>query len=179
MMASESIADAEIELPLVKLTKEDVYGALFVHSNSAKETFKDILLKLQTWVVNFAEEQVRPLRESGCFTDDEIEGIRRKACVISPITLTLYIQWVQMEYFLKLPDSAKERYLLEKMPDRFKARFRGNASSRNARELLPDEEMGSSKDEDSKEARNRILKMSFAEFVKEMGEEIRKEVNNG
>ena len=85
--------DAEIELPLVKLSKEDVYGALFVHTGDAKDLYKDALLKFQTWIVNFSEEQVKPLRESGCFTEDEIEQIKKKSCVISPITLTLYIHY--------------------------------------------------------------------------------------
>lgn len=170
--------DTDIELPLVKLTKSDVLGALFVHTGNVKELYRDALLKLQTWIINFAEEQVRPLRESGCFSDDEIETIKKKSCVISPITLTLYIHWLQMESFLKMTDSEKEKYLLEKIPDRFKARFKGNAACRNAREVMPEEEAESeaeSQKDNEKEVRQR---MSFVEFLRSFGAEVKRELES-
>ena len=176
-MAGEQTAepvDDGFELPLVKLTKEDVYGALFVHSRT-DETYRDSLLKFQTWIMNFAEEQIRPLRETGDFSEAELEKIRQKSSVISPITLTLYLHWLQMEQFMKLPDSEKERYLLEKLPDRFKARFKGNASCRKAREILPEEEKPSEEEEDS-EGHREMGKVSFAEFLKEFGEEVKRKL---
>lgn len=165
--------DDGFELPLVKITKEDVYGALFVHCKT-EEPYKDSLLEFQTWIMNFAEEQIRPLRETGEFTDGELEKIRQKVCVISPITLTLYLHWLQMEQFMKMPDSEKERYLLEKLPDRFKARFRGNASCRKAREVLPEEEKANTTEEEQDGQKNR--RMSFAEFLKEFGEEVKQKL---
>ena len=66
--------DIEIDLPLVNIDKKDVLGALLVHGENG-ETMKDSLMKLQTWVMTFADEQVAPLRESGCFTDEEMERI--------------------------------------------------------------------------------------------------------
>ena len=98
------IEDTAIDLPLVNIDKTDVLGALFVHTNNVGELYHDALLKLQTWILNFAEEQVAPLRESGCFTEDEVEQIKKRICVISPITLTLYLHWLQMDEFSKLPD---------------------------------------------------------------------------
>ena len=170
--------DVEIELPLVKITKSDVLGALFVHTGDAKELYKDALLKLQTWIVNFAEEQVKPLRESGKFTDAEIDSIKKKTCVISPITLTLYIHWLQMEEFVKMSDSKKEKFLLEKIPDRFKARYRGNASCRNAREVTAEEEAAKMDDETSNgSSAEEMRRISFVEFLKEFGAEIRKELD--
>ena len=170
--------ETTIDLPLVNISKRDVLGALMVHGETL-ESFKDSILKMQTWVVNFAEEQVAPLRESGCFTEEEIELIKKKSCVISPITLTLYVHWLQMEVFSKLPDSEKERILLNKIPDRFKARYKGNASSRNAREVSPDEEDLNGDSPDNAESRERIQHMSFVEFVKMFGEKIRSEMKAG
>ena len=170
--------DAEIELPLVKLTKTDVLGALFVHIENEGESYKDALLKLQTWIINFAEEQVRPLRESGYFTDDEIEKIKKKSCVISPITLTLYIHYLQMESFVRMTDSEKEKYLLERIPDRFKARFKGNAACRNAREVMPEEEAEKAEDTNAENDSEAIQRKSFAEFLQEFGEEVKRELKS-
>lgn len=136
----------DIELPLVKCTQSDVYGSLFVNSPN-DETYRDGLLKLQTWILNFAEEQVRPLRDSGMFTEEQLVEVKRRYSVISPITLTLYYHWLQAEQFIKMTDSEKEKWMLDKLPDRFKARFRGNAACRNAREVSSDESSG--KDTDS------------------------------
>ena len=163
-----------IELPLVNVTEGDVYGALLVH-NDINETFKDSILKLQTWVINFSEEQIVPLRDSGKFTEGELDEIKKKICVISPLTLAMYIHWQQMETFIKMTDSEKERTLLEKIPDRFKARYKGNISCRQARDITDEEEIRNiespkSEEEDmNEEYRN----MSFAEFVKEIGKEIK------
>ena len=163
--------DIEIDLPLVNIDKKDVLGALLVHGENG-ETMKDSLMKLQTWVMTFADEQVAPLRESGCFTDEEMERIKNRACVISPITLTLYVHWLQMEAFQKLPDSEKERILLEKVPDQFKARYKGNASCRDAREVSPDEEDDGDDDEESAEGKNRLMNMSFEDFLKVFGNQV-------
>lgn len=172
-MKDVSIEDTAIDLPLVNIDKTDVLGALFVHTNKVGELYHDALLKLQTWILNFAEEQVAPLNESGCFTEDEIEQIKKRICVISPITLTLYLHWLQMEEFSKLPDSKKEKILLEKLPDQFKARYKGNAACRNAREVSSDEELSSSNSPDSVEVKDKRLHMSFDEFLKEFGERIK------
>lgn len=169
----DEIDGGDIELPLVNITEGDVYGALLVHT-SHTETFKDGILKLQTWIMNFSEEQITPLRESGKFTDAELEDIRKKVCVISPMTLALYIHWLQMESFIKMTDSEKERVLLEKIPDRFKARYKGNASNRQARETTAEEEAEKaigeteSKEERVEKARN----LSFKEYLKICGEVI-------
>ena len=172
---TESVSDdMAIDLPLVKLEKEDVYGALFVHTDNMDELYQDALRKLQIWIMNYAEEMVKPLRECGEFSEDEIEAIRKKSCVISPITLTLYLHWLQIESFSKMTDSEKERYLLEKIPDRFKARFKGNAACRNAREVPPEEEASNAESESEEEVLERKRKESFEEFVKEFGEEVRK-----
>lgn len=168
--------NTDIELPLVKLTKTDVLGALFVHTDNVKELYRDALLKLQTWIINFAEEQVRPLKESGCFLDDEIETIKKKSCVISPITLTLYIHWLQMESFVKMTDSEKEKYLLEKIPDRFKARFKGNAACRNAREVKPEEEAAAEDELQTGDDKETLQRMSFVEFLQRFGAEVKHEL---
>ncbi|MBO6031833.1 MAG: hypothetical protein J6Q22_10370 [Prevotella sp.] len=156
-----AMEDTSIDLPLVNITKRDVLGALFVETDTL-ETFHDAILKLQTWIINFSEEQVTPLRESGCFTEEEIEVIKEKAKVISPITLTLYLQWLQMERFSQLSYSEKERMLLEKIPDRFKARYKGNISCRNAREISPEEE--SHVEDDIVEEENIKKHMTFKDF---------------
>lgn len=135
--------DTAIDLPLVNIDKRDVLGELFVHTDNSSELYRDALLKLQTWIVNFAEEQITPLRESGCFTEDELEQFKKKIGVISPLTLAMYIHWLQMDVFSKLPDSEKEKRLLAKLPDQFKARYKGNAACRNARDVSPDEEHAS------------------------------------
>ena len=164
--------DTDIDLPLVNIDKTDVLGALFVHTDNHNELYHDALLKFQTWIMNFAEEQISPLRESGQFTEEELEQIKRKCCVISPITLTLYLQWLQMEEFSKMPDSEKERILLEKLPDVFKARYKGNASCRNAREVMPDEGMSEDENYDTAENKDKRMKMSFSEFLKDFGRRI-------
>lgn len=171
------IEDTAIDLPLVNIDKTDVLGALFVHTNNVGELYHDALLKLQTWILNFAEEQVAPLRESGCFTEDEVEQIKKRICVISPITLTLYLHWLQMEEFSKLPDSEKEKMLLEKLPDQLKARYKGNAACRNAREVSADEELSSIDSPDSAETKDKMLHMSFEEFLKDFGERMRTKGN--
>lgn len=164
--------DTDIDLPLVNIDKTDVLGALFVHTDNQDELYHDALLKFQTWIMNFAEEQIAPLRDSGQFTDDEIEQIKKKCCVISPITLTLYLHWLQMEDFSKIPDAEKERILLEKVPDVFKARYKGNASCRNAREVTPDEELVADDNPETAENKEKRMKMSFAEFIKDFGRRI-------
>ena len=168
----QSVDDTAIDLPLVNIDKTDVLGALFVNTDNVGELYHDALLKLQTWVINFTEEQIAPLRDSGCFSDDELEKIRKNICVISPITLTLYLHWLQMEEFSKLPDSEKEKRLLEKLPDQFKARYKGNASCRNAREVSPDEEDDGDDDEESAEGKNRLMNMSFEDFLKVFGKQV-------
>lgn len=170
---TDFLNDTAIDLPLVNLSKTDVLGALFVETDNPSEMYHDALLKLQTWVVNFSEEQVAPLRESGCFTDEEIEQIKKKACVISPITLTLYLHWLQMEKFLKLPDSEKEKILLEKLPDQFKARYKGNAACRNAREVSTDEEFSGEDSQDNSETKRKNQNKTFAEFLKDFGMKVR------
>lgn len=164
--------DTDIDLPLVNIEKKDVLGALMVHTDNPKEMYRDALLKLQTWIMNFAEEQVAPLRDSEQFTEDELEQIKRKCCVISPITLTLYLHWLQMEAFSKMSDAEKERVLLEKLPDIFKARYKGNASCRNAREVSPEEELAAETSPDTAEGHDKKMKMSFSEFLKDFGEKI-------
>ena len=170
--------EVEFELPLVKLTKEDILGALFVNTDNVRESYKDAVLKLQTWIMNFAEEQVAPLRESGCFTDEEIETIKKKSCVISPMTLTLYVYWLQWESFAKLPDSRKEKYLLEKIPDRFKARYRGNAACRNAREMTAEEDAERTEKAEVGSNMEMPQRVSYAEFLRIFGEEVKRELEN-
>ena len=165
--------DTAIDLPLVNIDKRDVLGALFVHTDNIGELYHDALLKFQTWIMNFTEEQLSPLRESGCFTDEELDNIKKKICVISPLTLTMYLHWLQMEEFSKLTDSEKEKILLEKMPDIFKARYKGNASCRQAREISPDEEIENDDNLGTAENRDQIMKMSFEEFLKSFGEKIK------
>lgn len=166
-LVQSSPQSADIELPLVKIGSSDVLGALFVSSSNEEETLADSLLKLQTWIVNFAEEQVKVLRDSELIPEEEIEEIKRKICVISPITLTLYLQWLQMESFCRMPDSEKERYMLEKMPDRFRARFRRNLACRNARETSSDNEAVAEAEESDVERMHHRQNMSFIEFLRE------------
>ena len=164
--------DTAIDFPLVKITKQDVLGALFVHFPQ-DELYHDALLKLQTWILNFAEEQVKPLRECDMFTEEDVEDIKKKYCVISPLTLTLFLQYVQMEQFIKLSDVEKEAFLLHRMPERFKARFAGNAANRDARET-------DFEDEDEKEDVSQSNNIqSLDEFLKMLGQEILKEKNHG
>lgn len=169
----------DIDLPLVKITKSEVLGALFVHAENEGEQYRDALLKLQTWVINFAEEQIRPLHESHRFSDEELDAIRKKVCVISPITLTLYLHWLQMEQFAKMPDSEKERYLLEKIPDRFKARYKGNAACRNAREVTAEEEITEGIKNEEEEDNAKRKGISFAEFLNDFGAVVRNEIDGG
>lgn len=169
-MGQEMQNDNFIELPLVKLTKEDVYGAMFTY-HKPSELYKDALLKFQTWIMNFAEEQVKPLRDSGLFTDEEVEQIKAKQCVISPMTLTLYAHWLQMEEFVRMSNSEKEKHLLSRLPDRFKARYKGNASCRNAREAEAVEE--TVEEGGGVEELARRQNISFLEFLKMFGEETR------
>ena len=172
---SLEIDDGEIELPLINITEGDVYGALLVHT-SYNETFNDSILKLQTWIMNFSEEQIAPLRDSGKFTDDELEDIKKKICVISPMTMALYIHWLQMESFIKLPDSEKEKILLEKIPDRFKARYKGNASNRQAREVSSTEEAEKIVSESVCDKED-FYSETFHEYLKKLGAEILEEKN--
>lgn len=170
---SREADDAAIELPLVKLDKEEVFRALFVYSSNVEDLYQDALLKLQTWIVNYAEEMVKPIRDSSVFTEDEVEAIKKKTCVISPLTLTLYLFWLQKENFSKMTDVKKEKLLLAKCPERFKARYWGNAASRNAREPSEEEDLQRSKPESTKTSRMEKKHMSFIEFLREFGEAIR------
>lgn len=172
----QTVEDTVIDLPLVNIDKSDVLGALLVHTDRVEELYHDALLKLQTWIVNFAEEQIVPLRESGCFSEGELEQIKKQTCVISPITLTLYLHWLQMEDFSKLTDSEKEKRLLEKLPDQFKARYKGNAACRNAREVSPEDELSKEENPDSAESRERKLHLSFAEFIEDFGKRMQAEL---
>lgn len=169
--------DMDIELPLVKVSKEDVYGALFVHANNMGELYHDALMKLQTWIMTYAEEVVKPLRESGKFTDEYIDSLKRKTCVISPLTLTLYLHWLQMEQFAKMTDSEKEKMLLEKIPDRFRARYKGNAACRNAREVSQEEESIDEGGQSEAEVVASRRQMSFVEFLREFGEEVKRTID--
>lgn len=169
--------DMDIELPLVKISREDVYGALFVHMNNMGELYHDALMKLQTWIMTYAEEVVKPLRESGKFTDAYIDSLKKKTCVISPLTLTLYLHWLQMEQFAKMTDSEKEKILLEKIPDRFRARYKGNASCRNAREVAQEEESTDDGGQSEAEVISSRRHMSFVDFLKEFGEEVRRTIS--
>lgn len=167
-----TLDDTAIELPLVKISKHEVLGALMVHFPQS-ELYHDALTKLQTWILNFAEEQVQPLRECEMFTEEEIDDIKKKYCVISPLTLTLFLQYVQMEQFLKLSDSEKEAYLLHKMPERFRARFAGNIANRDARES--DGEEDAETEDNSTDGQGQ----SLDEFLRVFGAEILEEKKHG
>lgn len=164
----------EIELPLVNATEENVLDVI-MSCHDYGESIRDGVLKIETWIMNFAEEKISHLRELGILSESEIEEIKKKMCVISPLTLTLYTQWIQMNAYIKMTDSENEKELLKKLPDRFKARYRGNAANRQARETTPDEE--SAKEEDSNdnsaEEQKRRQSMTFNEFLKEFGEEVK------
>lgn len=167
--------DIAIELPLVNIRQEEVLGALFVITKNANELYKDALLKLQTWIMNYAEEMVKPLRDCDDATEDLIEAIKGKTCVISPITLALYIHRLQLDNFSKMTDSEKERYFLERLPDRFKARYKGNATCRFARETNP-EECTINQDVSNNEYECHDLQgITFAEFLRVLGAQIQQE----
>jgi hypothetical protein len=178
-MQTESREDTEyeIELPLVNVTEENVLDVIMSCHNYS-ESLRDGILKIETWIMNFAEEQIAPLRESGCLSEDEIDEIKKKMCVISPITLTLYTHWCQMEMFIKMPDSEKEKELLNKAPDRFKARYKGNAANRQARETSTDEEIAKTEEVQVNNAEDlkKRQSMTFLEFLKEFGEEVKASV---
>lgn len=175
----DELTKVEFDLPLVKITKEDVLGAMFVHMPN-NESYGDSICKLQVWIHNFAEEQIAPLKDSGQFTEKELETIKQKIRVISPITLTLYLHWYQMEQFAKMSNSAKERWLLEKIPDRFKARFKGNEACRNAREITAEEEAArnTSQVESDADSDNVGRGKSFVEFLQEFGAAVKKELES-
>lgn len=149
--------DTAIDLPLVNISKTDVLGALFVHTDNSGDLYRKAIDKLQMFIVEFAKEQVAPLRESGCFTEAELELYEKKACVISPLTLALYLHYLQMQVFARLPDSEKERMLLEKLPDQFKARYKGNAACRNAVEEVQREPEDTEVEEDPKEENGSLI----------------------
>ena len=172
---SDSSEDMAIEIPLVNIKKEDVYGALFVHMDSNAH-FSDALMDLQTWIMNYTEEVIQPLRESGRFTEEYIEDLKRKTCVISPLTLTLYLHCLQMDQFAKMSDSEKERVLLGKIPDRFRARYKSNAACRNARDVSPEEENDAEGGQSESEVVANKRRMSFVDFLKEFGEEVRRTI---
>ena len=166
--------DYEIELPLVNVTEENVLDVI-MSCHDLTESLRDGVLKIETWIMNFAEEQIAPLRDSGYLSEEEIDEIKKKMCVISPITLTLYTHWLQMESYIKLPDSEKEKELFKKVPDRFKARYKGNASNRQARDVTADEEIVKTEERhsDSAEELKRRQSMTFVDFLKEFGEEVK------
>jgi hypothetical protein len=141
----------------------------------------DSILKLQTWVLNYAEEQVCCLRDMSGFAEEDVEAIKRKICVISPLTISLYVHWLQMESYIKMPYSEKERILLEKMPDRFRARYKGNVSCRQARELT-EEEISAAKGDETGEDVNADInrqRQSFEEFLKDFGETVKQALEKG
>lgn len=162
--------DFEIELPLVKVAREDVLGALFIYTRDSSELYKDALLKLQTWIINFAEEQVQSAYGDGEENEIARGELKKKIAVISPFTLALYFHWVQLELYAKMSGAEKENYIFEKIPDRFRARFKKNKACRNAREVSPEEETADG--ELRREEKNR-WGLSFAEFLKEVGVQIR------
>ena len=94
---------------------------------------------MQTWILNYAEEQVAVLRENGVLSDEEIDKIKSSIAVISPITMTLYAHWVQKREMEKVPDAEKEKWLFNRIPDRFKARFKANEGNRKSREVTAEE----------------------------------------
>lgn len=168
----------EIELPLVNATEENVLDVI-MSCHDYGESIRDGVLKIETWIMNFAEEKISHLRELGILSESEIEEIKKKMCVISPLTLTLYTQWIQMNAYIKMTDSENEKELLKKVPDRFKARYRGNASNRQARETTIEEECSNETtklDSDVEELKRR-QSMTFNEFLKELGEEIKSSLN--
>mgnify|MGYP003289258493 CR=1 FL=1 len=172
--------DVSFDLPLVKITEADVIQTLLIHTPFT-EKMADSILKLQTWVLNYAEEQVCCLRDMPGFVEEEVEAIKRKICVISPLTISLYVHWLQMEAYIKMPYSEKERILLEKMPDRFRARYKGNVSCRQARELT-EEEISAAKGDETDEDINADInrqRQSFEEFLKDFGETVQQALEKG
>ena len=151
-----------IELPLVKITKEDLYGILLVFTDNIDELYRDALIKLQTWIMNYAEEQVSGLYDSEYISESDVESIKKKICVISPITIALYLEYGQKNE--KKKDVEKERGLLEKFPERFKARFKDNFSNRNAREVDVGE--SDANIEKSGEGEEDVKGWTFVEFLK-------------
>lgn len=137
-MNSKPEGEISVQLPLRRCTIEDVCGVLFPICPQ-EDLWDDALLKLQTWILNYAEEQVAVLRESGVLTDEEIDKIKSSIAVISPITMTLYAHWVQKSEMEKVPDAEKEKWLFNRIPDRFKARFKVNEGNRKSREVTAEE----------------------------------------
>lgn len=145
-MKSDKEDELSVQLPMRRCTIEDVCGVLFPIC-PPEDLWKDALLKLQTWILNYAEEQVSVLRECGALSDEEIEKIKSSIAVISPITMTLYAHWVQERGIVKIPDAEKEKWLFDRLPDRFKARFKANEGNRKSREVTA-EELAASEEEE-------------------------------
>jgi hypothetical protein len=168
------------DLPIIRVSEEDILGALFVYCPT-QEKIEDSVLKLQTWVLNYAEEKVAILRDIEQISDEEVEAIKNKICVISPLTLALYINWVQNRLDKNTLSSERERRFLKKMPDRFKARYKGNAACRQARELT-EEELDQTKGDytgEDEEDKVKFQRMTFLEFLKVFGEIVKEKMGKG
>ena len=144
--------EKDFHLPLRRVSVDDVCKVLFTLQPPEEPWSKSIFF-LESWISQFAEEQIETLKEYGEISDKELEKIRQNTAVISPITLPLYAMSKQFDQYAKMSDSYKEERLFEKWPDRLKARFKGNASNRNARDVS-DVELAIAKAEQQAEEKN-------------------------
>lgn len=126
--------EKDFHLPLRRVSVDDICIVLFTLQPPEEPWSKSIFF-LESWISQYAEEQIETLKEYGEITEKELSQIRANTAVISPITLSLFAMAKQFDQYIKLSDSYKEERLFEKWPDRLKARFKGNASNRNARDV--------------------------------------------
>ena len=99
--------EKDFHLPLRRVSVDDVCRVLFT-LQPPEETWIKSIFFLESWISQFAEEQIESLKEYAETSEKEFEKIRVSTAVSSPITLSLYGVAQQFDQYAKLSDAYKE-----------------------------------------------------------------------
>ena len=130
----------EPSLPLRGITLQELRGALLVNGNT-EESLNDTLFSLENYICNLSKNMLLPLTQIDGVSEEDISRIETTITVISPFTLMMFFdnELQRTDDLGKIPYSKKESFLLERFPDKLRARYKRNIADRHARELTEDE----------------------------------------
>lgn len=145
VVTEETEDNIEPTLPLRGITLQELREALFVNGK-ASEKMSDTLLKLESGICNYAKKKLLPISAIEGISEDDLARLMENLSVISPFTLMLFLgAEIKRQTAAHKPSLVEmEAKMLEMMPDRFRARYKGNLSNRHSRELTDEESDASS-----------------------------------
>lgn len=142
----------ETTLPLKGISSLALRGMMFV--NGSDDVLKDTMLKMETYICDAAKRKSLEMYSVDVFPEDDAIGLMDSLSVISPLTVMEFFYAEGLKSMGKEVTPAKmEAFLLDKMPDRFSARYKDNLGNRHARDCDYESSDDDGHDEDGDDER--------------------------